>query len=238
MGPLTTSQINEVADQLEVVGLKSDSLKEELLDHLCCVVEENMEQGMAFAEAKTAAFQTFGKDEMQELEQKSLELLNQKSVLMKKVSLITAACLLMFSTMLWSLQTDPPSIPPLAGEVHITSSFGMRNHPVLNAKKMHQGIDFKAKIGTPVYATSDGVVAKVISNHKGYGNYLMIRHDDQYQTLYSHLDANFEVKEGQTVKRGQQIGVIGKPNSGTGPHLHYEVLKDGENEDPGHYLGL
>ncbi len=238
MEPLTKQQINEIADQLESVGLKSDSLKEELLDHICCVIEDNMNRGMAFAEAKTAAFQTFGKDEMQELEQKSLELLNQKSVIMKKVSLITAACLLLFSTMLWSLQTDPPSISPLDGQVEITSSFGMRKHPVLKKKKMHQGIDFKAKLGTPVYATSDGVVIKVIKGHQGYGNYLMIRHDEQYETLYSHLDADFEVKEGQEVKRGQRIGMIGEPNPGTGPHLHYEVLKDGEHQDPGHYLGL
>ena len=159
-------------------------------------------------------------------------------MIMKKLALLTLAALLVTTTVLWAHQADPPTISPIAKDYKISSSYGMRHHPILKVKKMHRGIDFVAEQGTPIRATSDGVVSKVIMDHRGYGNYVVIRHDEEYETLYAQMTTDIEVKVGQKVKSGQTIGYVGSSGAATGPHLHYEVLKNGENEDPEKYLGL
>lgn len=96
---------------------------------------------------------------------------------------------------------------------------------------MHSGLDFTADRGTEVYATGDGVVVKVESKRWGYGKSIIIDHGFGYKTLYAHL-SKFEVKEGQKIKRGELIGLIGSTGKSTGPHLHYEVIKDGVKVNP------
>jgi len=110
----------------------------------------------------------------------------------------------------------------------------MRKDPVTKEDKMHKGVDFSAKTGTPVIATASGAVEKVEFMKGGYGKYIQIKHDDQYQTLYAQL-SEMNVQVGDKVEKGQLIGKVGNTGMSTGPHLHYEVIKNGEKVDPKDY---
>jgi len=115
----------------------------------------------------------------------------------------------------------------------ITSGFGMRMHPVLGFSKMHKGIDFGAPIGTPIYAAGSGTIAE-IGKKGSYGNYIRIRHNGQYQTAYAHMSRFAKgLVKGEKVKQGEVIGYVGATGRATGPHLHYEILVDGSQVNPG-----
>jgi len=118
---------------------------------------------------------------------------------------------------------------PLA-VVRITSGFGMRLHPLLGYTRMHAGIDFGAPIGTPVYAAGDGVVEEA-RWAGGYGRWLKIRHNAQWETGYGHL-SGWAVKPGQHVRQGQVVAYTGSTGESTGPHLHYEVILNGKKINP------
>lgn len=131
-----------------------------------------------------------------------------------------------------------PAIQPIANKnlTAVASGFGMRIHPVYKVLKMHTGIDFTAPVGTPIYATGDGTV--IIDNGlggSGYGLYVIISHGFGYHTLYAHM-SKVLVRPGQKVKRGDVIGYVGSSGSSTGPHLHYEVIKNGVKVDPVNYF--
>ncbi|GAA4831689.1 M23 family metallopeptidase [Algivirga pacifica] len=117
-----------------------------------------------------------------------------------------------------------PAIQPVENKKmkRLASGYGMRIHPIYKVKKMHRGIDFSAKKGTPIYATGNGKVVKARKSNRGYGWHITIDHKYGYQTLYAHM-SKFDVKVGEVVKRGQKIGEIGNTGSSTAPHLHYEV---------------
>ncbi|MBP5534568.1 MAG: peptidoglycan DD-metalloendopeptidase family protein [Alphaproteobacteria bacterium] len=118
------------------------------------------------------------------------------------------------------------------GNAKISSKFGMRLHPILGYKIQHNGIDFAAKIGTPVPAGADGVVVK-IGRNGGYGKYIKIKHNETYSTAYGHLDSfNSDLHTGSYVKKGEIIGYVGNTGRSTGPHLHYEVVKNGTPVTP------
>lgn len=111
------------------------------------------------------------------------------------------------------------------------SGFGWRVDPIYKTRQMHTGMDFTAPKGTEVYATGDGVVEIVENKAWGYGKSIVINHGFGYKTRYAHLSA-IGVSEGQKVKRGFLIGLIGSTGRSTGPHLHYEVIKNGEKVNP------
>lgn len=113
----------------------------------------------------------------------------------------------------------------------IGSLFGYRTDPFYKVMKFHEGIDFTAAVGTPIYATGDGVVASAEYNSGGYGNEIMLNHGFNYETRYAHL-SKIKVKVGQRVKRGEIIGLMGNTGKSTAPHLHYEVLKAGVPMNP------
>ena len=125
-----------------------------------------------------------------------------------------------------------PSVYPTFGE--ITSGFGLRIHPILDELEFHSGIDIANQIGTPVYATADGVVRQ-ISYENGYGKRMFITHQDGYETQYAHL-YSYQVKEGDSVRKGQIIALMGNTGMSTGPHLHYEVIQNGDKLDPSPFL--
>ena len=133
-------------------------------------------------------------------------------------------------------QENKPELHPLGDYKYLrtTSTYGMRKDPLTKEDKMHNGVDFSAKTGTPVIATASGTVEKVESLKGGYGNYIQIKHDDQYQTLYAQL-SEMDVQVGDKVEKGQLIGKVGNTGHSTGPHLHYEVIKNGEKVDPKDY---
>jgi murein DD-endopeptidase MepM/ murein hydrolase activator NlpD len=116
--------------------------------------------------------------------------------------------------------------------VRITSGFGMRHHPVLGYNKVHQGIDFGGATGTPIYAAGDGVVEQAGRNG-GYGNWVKLKHTGGWETGYAHMSRFAPgLHRGQTVKQGQLIGYVGATGRVTGPHLHYEVMKNGVKINP------
>ncbi|NET36150.1 MAG: M23 family metallopeptidase [Cyanothece sp. SIO1E1] len=234
MVELNEQQTDIVEQLIDESELSYHPFKEELLDHLCSDIESRMQEGDAFSSAIAQAFDTFPKDEIKEIEEQILSSINQKHAIMKKVSLLALASLLLCSTFIWAHQQDPPDMSPLGQSFEITSGFGQRIHPIYKNKRMHRGVDFRAPAGTPVMATSDGKVIKAGETY-GYGIRIIIQHDESYQTLYAQL-SELNVEEGQEVKKGEVIGKVGSSGLSTAPHLHYEVRKDGKVEDPEQYL--
>lgn len=135
------------------------------------------------------------------------------------------------------LYASIPAIQPISNKqlIALASGFGLRIHPVYKVKKMHNGIDFAASIGTPIYATADGTIAKVDVRFSGYGKMVEIDHGFGYRTRYAHMH-DFAVKKGQHVKRGDLIGYVGNTGLSTAPHLHYEVFINDQRVDPVHYF--
>jgi len=123
-----------------------------------------------------------------------------------------------------------PAIQPVSNKdlTRMASGYGMRIDPHYKVPKMHQGMDFTAPTGTPIYATGDGKVIRADNKSSGYGNHIRIDHGYGYITLYAHM-SEYKVRAGQQVKRGDIIGLVGNTGKSKGPHLHYEVRI---NEDP------
>lgn len=119
----------------------------------------------------------------------------------------------------------------------VNSQYGYRTNPFGGRSyEFHSGIDFKGDIGDPVEATGDGIVEKA-DYHNGYGKCVMIRHEHGYLSLYGHL-SEINVTVGQKVKSGDVIGLVGNTGRSTGPHLHYEIRKNGTDINPNEYLNL
>ncbi len=112
----------------------------------------------------------------------------------------------------------------------VTSGFGSRRHPILGYRRMHSGLDFKAGHGTPIYAVTDGSVAYA-GRKGGYGNFVQINHGGGLATGYGHM-SRFAVSSGSRVRRGQIIGYVGSTGLSTGPHLHYELYRNGRAVNP------
>lgn len=130
-----------------------------------------------------------------------------------------------------------PSLFPVKNKskADITSLFGIkREHPKSKKATVHGGIDIRAEIGTPIIATADGTISKA-TLEGDWGNLIVITHTNEYETWYAHLNG-FNVKENQTVKKGEIIGYVGNTGLSTGPHLHYEVKHKGERVDPIDYI--
>ena len=116
---------------------------------------------------------------------------------------------------------------PING-ARLSSSFGMRKHPILGFNKLHQGTDFAAPTGTPVMASGNGMIA-MAQKYKGYGNYILLKHNSTFKTAYAHLSKYGRgIRKGVRVSQGQIIGYVGSTGMSTGPHLHYEVIKNGK----------
>ncbi|APE27536.1 M23 family metallopeptidase [Aurantiacibacter gangjinensis] len=119
-------------------------------------------------------------------------------------------------------------IRPVSGA--ISSRYGMRRHPILGYRRMHGGVDFRGRTGTPIYAATDGTV-NFAGRNGGFGNFVRIRHGGGLSTGYAHM-SRIAVQNGQRVERGQVIGYIGSTGLSTGPHLHYEMYRNGQKIDP------
>jgi murein DD-endopeptidase MepM/ murein hydrolase activator NlpD len=114
--------------------------------------------------------------------------------------------------------------------LRMTSGYGMRMHPVLGVWKMHKGVDYGAPVGTPVYAISNGTVS-FTGCGTGYGLYVCVKHENGYESRYSHL-SKILVKTGQKVKQRQTIGQVGSTGYSTGPHLYFEIIANGNRINP------
>lgn len=129
-----------------------------------------------------------------------------------------------------------PSIQPITNKElrRLASGFGMRWHPILKVKRPHNGVDFSAKSGTPIYATGNAEVIRA-GRSSSYGNMVILDHGFGYETRYAHM-SKINVKIGQNVKRGDVIGFVGSTGLSSAPHLHYEVLKDHKFVNPVYYF--
>lgn len=129
-----------------------------------------------------------------------------------------------------------PSVQPILNKSleRMASGFGWRIDPVYKITKFHEGMDFTCHVGTEVHVTGDGVVETVNYSYQGYGNEIIVNHGYGYKTRYAHL-SRFKVRPGQKVVRGEVIGYSGSTGKSTGPHLHYEVLKNGNAVNPAYY---
>ncbi len=120
---------------------------------------------------------------------------------------------------------------PING-ARLSSSYGMRKHPISGYNKMHKGVDFAAPTGTPIFAAGNGVV-EYVGRNGGYGKYIRIRHDGTYKTAYAHLNGYKKgISSGVRVKQGDVIGYVGSTGKSTGPHLHYEIIVNGKQINP------
>ena len=129
-----------------------------------------------------------------------------------------------------------PAIQPVSNKdlTRIASGFGYRIHPIYGIPKMHEGIDFTASQGTPIYATGDGRVT-TSGNAAGKGNHVIINHGYGYESVYMHM-VRIKARDGESVKRGQIIGWVGSSGLSSGPHLHYEVHRFGRPVDPVYFF--
>ena len=129
-----------------------------------------------------------------------------------------------------------PAIMPLSNKdlTRVASSFGMRIHPFYKVLKMHTGMDFTAPTGTEIYSTGDGVVTKIEYAQRGYGYHIVVDHGFGYETLYAHM-SQIIMRPGQKIKRGTVIGYVGNTGTSVAPHLHYEVIRNGDKINPINY---
>jgi murein DD-endopeptidase MepM/ murein hydrolase activator NlpD len=120
---------------------------------------------------------------------------------------------------------------PING-ARLSSSYGMRKHPISGYNKMHKGVDFAAPTGTPIFAAGNGIL-EYVGRNGGYGKYIRIRHDSTYKTAYAHLNGYKKgISSGVRVKQGDVIGYVGSTGKSTGPHLHYEIIVNGKQINP------
>ncbi len=234
MTPLTENQTLLIQLRLQESQLKYEPLQEELLDHLCCAVEEKLAQGEPFQEAMDNAFRLFGGGEFEAIERQTLLSIKSKYFFMKKLPVLTLLVLIFSISVTRAIQKDPPSIPPLKGDFHVTSDYGMRLHPLTKMKKLHRGIDIKAPTGTAIVATGGGKI--VFAGEDGLnGLKVVIKHDEEFESAYCHM-SKIDVKAGQEVEKGEVIGAVGNTGASTAPHLHFEVIKNGAYVDPTTYI--
>ncbi|HEY0678041.1 MAG TPA: M23 family metallopeptidase [Chitinophagaceae bacterium] len=135
------------------------------------------------------------------------------------------------------LLASTPAIQPVSNKDlnRVASGFGYRIDPVYKTVKFHGGLDFAAPQGTPIYATANGNIKVAGNLGNGYGNHVIINHGYGYETLYGHM-FRINVRNGQRVKRGEILGYVGSTGKSTGPHVHYEVHKNGRPIDPVYFF--
>ena len=228
---LNEIQIIMIEQELKKSGLEHLPLYHEMLDHICCLIETNMDNGLSYQEAKKIALEKLGPEDVNKYQKETNFLLNRNQIIMKRITVaasILAGVCFMVSTLV--LAQNIPSIMPI-GEYEVTSTFGKRIDPFSQEKKQHWGIDLKAPTGTPVLATADGTVISVENQPNGYGKYVVIVHDNNYQTRYAQL-SEYKVSVGSKVTKGNVIGLVGSSGRSTAPHLHYEVILNGKRIDP------
>lgn len=135
------------------------------------------------------------------------------------------------------LLTCIPAIQPISNKnlKHPPAGYGWRTDPIYKTAEFHPGIDFTANTGTEIYSTGDGVVEIADDVMQGYGNHVVINHGFGYKTLYGHM-SKIKAHVGQKVKRGELIGFVGSTGRSTGPHVHYEVIRNSEKVNPINYF--
>lgn len=258
MVQLSEEQTKQVVEYLDTTNVRQ-SLKDDLLDQLCCEMEALMDKGLMFSSAFEQVAASWPQSKIQSID-RSIKFTTKTKPMITRVISFSALLIGFFLlspphntpkdvqldlptisidpsvdlTTLGSamISFDPPKASPLKdvklSDAH--STFGMRVHPIMNKKTFHRGLDFVAPLGTPVLATAAGKVIASGTDGK-YGIRIIIQHADGYSTLYAHL-STADVKEGDVVSQGAQIGKVGSTGASVSPHLHYEVRKENKPVNP------
>ena len=225
--------------------IRDGEFRAEILDHICSAIEYEMISGAPFDEAFQTTAQTFPIAGIR----RGARLIHHRKYRFMHYMIPTV----IISLLVWQLPTadrseamapfpdcveliaEPPSGMPLAGYTELAGlpGYGKRIHPIFKREMLHRGIDFRARTGTPVLATGGGTIIESTFD-KGYGNYILIKHDDTYHSFYAHLDENL-VNQGDEVEKGAVIAKVGSTGISVGPHLHYEVRRNGSAVDPAPY---
>jgi murein DD-endopeptidase MepM/ murein hydrolase activator NlpD len=208
-------------------GILSNDILEEYQDHYMTQYERLVDGGMPQKKAYTKVHQSISGLNAWKI---NLDYFNlhykNKFIMLSSLALICTSFLFVFTSV-----EEPPTISPiLSAQSNITSSYGLRMHPVSKVKKFHNGIDIKSKLGTKVVAPSSGTITAA-GFDKANGYFIEIEHDEIYTTRYHHL-SKIHVVLDQKVKTGDKIGEVGSTGMSTAPHLHYEVKKNGKHVDP------
>ncbi|MFB9278298.1 murein hydrolase activator EnvC family protein [Cohnella cellulosilytica] len=215
------------ADEVAALKLQSEQeleeirlLYEEIEQHKASLEQEEKDKEVLIAKLSV---------QIEELEEISEESAKQLTELAKQASALEAK-----KNRIKTYYTGGKLGMPLKSEYRLSSPFGYRIHPITGKKKLHAGMDMAAPKGTPIYAAETGVVI-VAQSWSGYGNCVIIDHGGGLWTLYGHM-SEILAKKGDTVKRGEKIGLVGSTGQSTGNHLHFEVRKNSEPVDPAPYL--
>jgi biotin carboxyl carrier protein len=234
MSILTDEQVSWIEQRLDEHKICNQILRQEVLDHVCCAVEAHLQQGLPFETAYACVMTSFGENGLQQLDKQTLKAVQSRPHLIRKLSGVSgaiAACL--FLIVMVGNATERPDIQPLpyaSAYARETSSLPVE-HP--HVKRSATGVYFQVSTGTPVLATAGGIVYEVTKAYPPNGLYVVIRHNDEYMTMYSYLES-VRVKEGQEIEKGQIIGLSGK--NGQTPELYYEIIRNGQQVNPLNYF--
>ncbi|MBK7102093.1 MAG: M23 family metallopeptidase [Flavobacteriales bacterium] len=224
---LLNKQLGEVDHVLNDVRRRDDNIYRVIFE--ADPLPETMRQAGAGGVDRYKDLSGFGSSDLVINTKKRLDKMTRQLVVQSRSLDEVASLVLRKQEMLASI----PAIQPIPNEdlTQTAGGFGMRIHPIHKILKFHAGMDFTAKQGTPIYATGDGRVTFADYSTNGYGMHVVVDHGFDYETLYAHL-SELKVRNGQKVKRGDVLGLVGNSGLSSGPHLHYEVHKGGTAVDP------
>lgn len=228
---LDAEQIEDLHTIIQSAYLDKE-IADEMLDHYVTHIESMMISGKSYQEAWAIAAKNLPIETI-----KTINRAYKRTRLMKNIKSATpiAIGLTLFAIVLniELLSQEETYQLPLEKEkiIKMSSGFGMRRNPLGMGGKIHTGMDFIAKKGTPVEAVRSGLVITAKELNKGYGNYVIIQHSDSTQALYAHLD-KINVTLNDSISGGQLIGTVGNSGSSISPHLHFEIINKGKKVNP------
>lgn len=234
---LSEEKVDWILNDLHTQGLNYNRLEGELLDHICCAVEHQMQENNAsFEEAYAQTIDAFGKQGILKVQKDTIKAAKTRTISRRIAAMSTtiAACLILFIGVVVQAQ-ERPDAHPLRKSIPVCSGFGKRVHPMSKKLRFHSGVDMRVPVGTKVYAPAGGKITEA-GFHQGRGHYIVIQHNETYTTTYWHL-SKILVKKNQFIAKGANIALTGSSGFSTGPHLHYEVRKNGKVVNPKQYLG-
>ena len=231
----SSETIDKIKELLILSGVSNDERLEEMIDHYLCDIEIKIMNSQNPQEAIRTTFQ--------EIANTDFKFLQEDNSKRNKIGLALLFLLILASMIFFlypsnsnvvvaeCIELEAPDGWPLPNETAaITSHFGMRKHPKLKSNVLHNGVDIKASIGTPVLATGPATVKKVGYSERA-GKYIILEHNDRFSTKYYHL-SSIHVAENEIIHEGSIIGEVGTTGSSFGPHLHYEILDNEKPIDP------
>ena len=228
---LSNKEILQIESSLKELDIEAE-VSVEILDHLICSIERSLLNGESFENAFELAWGNFHPAEITEINSNYKRL---KQIKMLKKFILPICFFLCLS--LFAYAQYAPQImqwqPPINKEANaiVASDYGYHLHPINKIYKLHKGIDYAAPLGTKVFAVKEGLIVEVIKSNSGYGNYVVVEHQDSIQTKYAQLH-DILVQKGDKVTTQNPIGTVGSSGASTGPHLHFEVIKNGKHINP------